>query len=307
LSAPNTTGKTRLSSVAAGDTMGFLGDTLKLTLGVRDQRLKIDNYAYGSADLLSEYSKSRVSPLAAVLYKLDPKVSLYANYAEQLSQGDTAPATHLVNGVTVPTSNANEMLSPYVSKQTEIGAKYQDGRIGGGVALFSITKPRGMFQGDTFTSSGEDRHRGLELTAYGKPLQSLKILGGLTLLDAVQRSTGDATTEGKRVIGVPRTQASLSAEWAVTGVEGLAVDGRLNYTGSSYADSQNTLKVPSWTRFDLGARYELEVQDHLVTLRARVENIANRSYWASAGGYPDNGYLVVGAPRTFSLSASVDF
>jgi len=25
------------------------------------------------------------------------------------------------------------------------------------------------------------------------------------------------------------------------------------------------------------------------------------------GGYPGAGYLVVGAPRTFSLSASVDF
>ena len=50
----------------------------------------------------------------------------------------------------------------------------------------------------------------------------------------------------------------------------------------------------------LGAR-------RLVTLRARVDNATNRNYWASVGGYPGAGYLVVGAPRTFSLSASVDF
>lgn len=50
-----------------------------------------------------------------------------------------------------------------------------------------------------------------------------------------------------------------------------------------------------------------DVGGHVVTLRARVENIANRNYWSSVGGYPGNGYLVLGGPRTFLLSASMDF
>ncbi|MNW08246.1 TonB dependent receptor [compost metagenome] len=50
-----------------------------------------------------------------------------------------------------------------------------------------------------------------------------------------------------------------------------------------------------------------EVQGKLVTLRARIDNLTNRNYWASVGGYPGSGYLVVGAPRTLSLSVSVDF
>ncbi len=78
-------------------------------------------------------------------------------------------------------------------------------------------------------------------------------------------------------------------------------------TGGSYADAANTLKVGSWTRFDIGARYMMDVKGKLLTLRANIENLANRNYWASVGGYPDNGYLVLGAPRTFSLRASVDF
>jgi iron complex outermembrane receptor protein len=41
-----------------------------------------------------------------------------------------------------------------------------------------------------------------------------------------------------------------------------------------------------------------------VTLRARVENAANRNYWASVGS---TGYLVLSNPRTFTVSASVDF
>ena len=65
--------------------------------------------------------------------------------------------------------------------------------------------------------------------------------------------------------------------------------------------------MPGWTRFDLGVRYLLNRQNSLVTLRARVDNLTDRDYWASVGGFPGTGYLVVGAPRTFSFSASVDF
>jgi iron complex outermembrane receptor protein len=79
------------------------------------------------------------------------------------------------------------------------------------------------------------------------------------------------------------------------------------YTGSSYADALNTLLVPGWTRVDLGARYAVTVAGKPLTLRARVDNVADKDYWSSVGGFPGAGYLVVGAPRTFSLSASVDF
>jgi iron complex outermembrane receptor protein len=44
-----------------------------------------------------------------------------------------------------------------------------------------------------------------------------------------------------------------------------------------------------------------------VTFRARVDNVTDKSYWASAGGYPGSGYLILGAPRTVSVSATFDF
>ena len=67
------------------------------------------------------------------------------------------------------------------------------------------------------------------------------------------------------------------------------------------------MSVPSWTRLDLGARYVTTVAEQMVTFRARVDNVTDRDYWASAGGYPGAGYLVLGAPRTFMLSATVNF
>ena len=76
---------------------------------------------------------------------------------------------------------------------------------------------------------------------------------------------------------------------------------------AQYADAANTQEIPAWTRFDLGARYLTELDGHMLTLRANVLNVANKNYWASAGGYPGSNYLVLGAPRTFMLSASLEY
>jgi iron complex outermembrane receptor protein len=301
LDSPARTGTVRLKSLAVGDTVSMLDDTVLLTLGLRRQKLDIADYADDTGALTNRYEESRTSPLVGAVWKATPQFSLYANYIEGLTRGETATGTP-------PPANLGESLSPYVSKQKEVGAKYDGGRLGAGVALFSTSKPRSLVdENDVFTDEGEDRHRGIEFTVFGRATSSLRLLGGATWLDAEQRTTGADATEGKRVIGVARFQANLGAEWDVPAVDGLALDARAVHTGSSYADAANTLKVPGWTRLDIGVRYLLDVQGRLTTLRARIDNLTDRDHWASVGGFPGNGYLVVGAPRTFSLSASVDF
>lgn len=299
LANPLRTGSTRLSSFALGDTMAFMDNRLLFTVGLRHQKMEIANYDYGTGLQTDRYDQSRTSPLLAAVYKVDKGLSVYANYVEGLSQGQTAPST---------ATNRGEMLAPYVSKQKEVGIKFDAGRVGGSVALFSTTKPRAFLNAaNLFSTSGKDRHQGIELAVQGEATKGLRLLGGLTWLDAKQLTTGAASTDGQRVIGVPKLQANLGAEWDVPGVPGLAVDGRWVHTGASYANATNTLRVPGWNRLDVGARYMTEVQGKLVTLRARIDNLTNRNYWASVGGYPGSGYLVVGAPRTLSLSVSVDF
>lgn len=305
LDAPLRTTRTRLRSLAVGDTLSLLDDSVLLTLGVRHQRLDLASYDYNTGAEASRYEKSRTSPALGAVWKATPQVSLYANYIEGLTRGETAPST---TGTGAPVVNAGEIMAPYVSKQKEIGVKYDGGRFGGGVALFTTTRPRAFINAaNVFTESGEDRHQGVELTMYGEPVRDIRLLGGATWLDAKQRSTGSPATDGRRVIGVPEFQATLGAEWEVRAASGLALDARVVHTGSSYADAANTLRVPGWTRLDVGARYLMDVGGKPVTLRARIDNLTDRNYWASSGGFPGAGYLVVGAPRTFSLSASVDF
>jgi iron complex outermembrane receptor protein len=93
----------------------------------------------------------------------------------------------------------------------------------------------------------------------------------------------------------------------VPGVIGLALNARAVHTGSQYADSANTQVLPSWNRFDIGGRYTFDVGSKVITLRAAIDNVANRNYWASAGGYPGYGYLVEGATRSLRMSGTVAF
>lgn len=297
---PATTGISDLRSVAVADTLVALDDRLRVTLGLRHQELDLRNYAYDTGVLSSAYAKSRTSPMAGVVWQFDKRFSAYGNYIEGLQQGDTAgtSAGNLLGTV----------LPPFVSKQKEVGLKFDGGRIGGGIAFFSTAKPRSVAVFDvSFTSEGEDRHQGVELTAFGEPMPGLKLLGGLTWLDAEQKSTGVATTDGKRVIGVPRAMVNLGTEWNVPGVQGLSLDARVIGTSSVHANAANTLSVPGWGRVDLGARYAMDVRGHLVTVRVRVDNVADRNYWASSGGYPGSGYLVLGTPRTVSVNVSYEY
>ncbi|WP_326535900.1 TonB-dependent receptor [Pseudorhodoferax sp.] len=306
VSDPQLQGTVKMTSFAVGDTLSLLGDQLLVTLGLRHQRMETTDYEYGGTGVVAGggVQQSHNSPAVGALFKLSPQLSVYGNYIESLSQGQQAPAS----ANSLPVVNRGQLLDPYVSKQKEVGLKFSAGRLGGGIALFSTTKPRAFTNSQqVFVAAGEDEHRGVEFTSHGEVVRGLKLLGGLTWLDAKQKTTGVAASEGKRVIGVPRTQATLGTEWEVAGVRGLALDGRVVYTGASYANAANTLRVPGWTRVDVGARYLMEVQGRALTLRARVDNLFDRNYWASVGGSSGAGYLVVGGPRSFVLSASVDF
>lgn len=300
LSSPALTNRVVLTSFALGDTLSFLEKTLQVTLGARWQQLSSKDFAYNTGVQSAAYKEAKLSPSIGVVYRFTPEFSVYGNYIESLSQGDTAPSNAI---------NQGQTQKPYVSKQKEIGVKYEsDSGFGASLALFSTEKPRGYLDTNNFyTTKGQDRHDGAEINLYGQITDNTRLLGGVTFLHAKQRNTGSSTTDGKYTIGVPKLQGNLGLEYDVKAIEGLTLESRVTYTGSSYADAQNTLKVKDWTRVDIGARYIALLGNTPVTLRARLDNLTNKKYWESVGGYPNYGYLVSGAPRTLSLSATIDF
>ncbi|CAM3704126.1 Ferrichrome receptor FcuA [Pseudomonas reidholzensis] len=308
MSDPEITARTHTQSLAIADTLGFFDDQLLVTLGARRQGLDVTEYDYNTGDRTSQYKRYETTPVAGVVYQLDEQFSVYANYIEGLTKGDTAGATTtLPDGSTAPILNSGESLAPYVAKQTEVGLKYDGGAVGGSLAVFETKKPVGIVEDQVFKDGGEQRNRGIELSVFGEPVGGVRLLGGLTLLDAELTKTQNGENDGNRPIGVPKTQANIGGEWDVPGVEGLTLTSRVIYTSRQQADNANDLEISSWTRLDVGARYGFKVDERDVTLRARLDNVTGRDYWASVGGYPGANYLVLGAPRTLSVSASVDF
>ena len=301
---PKTTQKTILSSFAVADTLGLLNDTVLVTVGLRHQQINDTAYAYDTQASTSHYKESANTPVAGIVYKVAKNTSLYANYIEALVEGAVASGTDASN---LPVSNLGQIFSPYKSRQKEVGIKYDAGKLGMSAAYFTTDKPLLAVEGTVAGMFGQQRNQGVELSMFGMPAKDVRVLGGLTLLDTEQRDTTQGLTNGKDAVGVPDTQLNLSGEWDLPAVPGLTLTARTVYTSSQYADLANTKQLPSWTRVDLGARYLTTIADHAVTFRARIDNVANRNYWASAGSAFNAGYLVLGAPRTFVLSGTVAF
>lgn len=290
--------RTKLTSYALADTMSFLQDQVQLTLGVRRQQVAGQDYNFMNGEPSGPYyDKRATTPFAGVVFKVRPDISLYASYVEGLSRGDTAPTSAAI-------SNPGESLSPYKSKQKEIGAKFNlNDDMLATISLFELTKPSSGISGNTFGVFGEQRNRGIEATFAGEVTRGVRLLGGISYLDGDITKAVTPDLEGKQAIGVPDWQFNLGAEWDTPFVPGLTLTGRMIYTASTYVDAANTLSVPSWTRFDAGARYETKISGKPVTFRLNVENLFDKDYWGTATA----GYLFVGSPRTYTLSASIGF
>lgn len=290
-------------SVAVADTLSLGEDRVLLTLGGRFQEIDLNSYVtlpgatQGNRAL--SYREGRFSPAIALVVRPFDNLAFYGNYIESLDAAPSAP----VNAV-----NANEVFAPFVSRQKEVGAKYDFGTVSVTAALFQIEQPSAFTDPGTrrFSVSGLQRNQGIELNVFGEPFAGVRLLGGVTFMDAKLARTLGGTFDGNAAPGVPDTAFNLYGEYDLLPwlAPGLTLTGRAIYTSRMFYNQANTQSVPDWTRFDAGLRYTFEgPTGKPVVVRAIVENLLDDSYWASAA----RGFLAVGAPRTFILSASVDF
>lgn len=305
LTDPTVIGRVKTTSFAVADMLSFLDGRLIATLGARYQEIDTRSYDYNTTAPTGGYSSDTVTPVFALVYKPTQTVSLYANYSEALLPGKIAPG--VINST--PVANAGEVLEPFRAEQAEVGVKYDGGSFGGTLSAFRTTLPSEFFDLSSrlYSAGGEQENRGIELTVFGEPVTGLRLLGGATWLDAEIVRALDTTRNGKSPIGVPEFQANANIEWDVPAVSGLTLEGRVVHTGAQPASADNAVELESWTRFDAGVRYAFEAGGQPITLRARVENIADKDQWVAVGGYPGSNYLTLGAPRSLRLSVSTEF
>ncbi|OLL31149.1 TonB-dependent receptor [Burkholderia sp. SRS-W-2-2016] len=292
---PQRSNHTRLNSQQLIDTMSLLNDRLLLTGGFRRQTIGVDNYDPASGAQMSSYSKQAITPVAGIVVKPLSNVSVYGNFTSGLSDGGTAPEG---------TANAGQAFAPYKSNQYEAGVKADWGRVMTTVSVFQISRPNGVTNTATniYSLDGSSKVRGLELAAYGEPIRHLRLMASATFYDAKLEGTAGGATDGNEPVGIPHYAFNLGADYDLPWVQGLAVNGRIIHTGAQYYNTTNTLRLPAWTRYDVGVRYGTKVLGKDVVLRANVENLFGSRYWLQ-----QETYLTTAAPRTVLLSAQFDF
>ncbi|WP_419710112.1 TonB-dependent siderophore receptor [Pseudomonas sp. NFX224] len=282
------------------DTNNFLlGDIITFNeqwstiLGATHTQIKAYNndFIYSATARKTEYDKSTTSPNVSLIYKPVPWLTTYATYIEGLQSGGVAPARAV---------NSGTALAPQISEQYELGAKASIGETLVTLAVFNIDKPNTYTNtARVFVQDGRQENNGLEFSVTGKATPQLTIVSGFTVLDPEVKKGASAANNGNSPINVAKQLAKVYAEYDVASAPGFVITGGAFYTGKQYTDEANDYTLPSFTTYDIGARYRLPVADNTLTLRMNVSNLTDKKYWLN-GSY-------LGDPRTVAFSAQLEF
>ncbi|WP_417327959.1 TonB-dependent siderophore receptor [Halarcobacter sp.] len=285
---------TILESFAISDTISNEAEDIRFTFGGRYQNVESINYNT-SGDKTSHYDDSRLSPFVGLVYKPLDDLSLYANYSQGLSAGQNAPSG---------STNEGESLKPYKTTQIEVGAKYNYNNIDYSLALFDMERKKGESGADnTYASTMKLQHRGIEISAFGKLTETVRFSSALTYMKTKIKET-EQTYANDEVGGAPELLANIGLDVDVPFVKGLSFGNYLIYSDEQYVRDGSTVKLPSWTRWDMGLKYETKYNGNDLTVMFDVDNVTNKAYYEGASQW---GHISSGEPRVFSLSLNYKF
>ena len=236
------------------------------------------------------------------VYDIQPDLSVYAQYAE---------AADPVGGLLMLSpSNADFDMSR--GKQVEVGVKqgFWNGRGEWTLAAYHIRKSNLLTRDPANPSLrvqvGEQSSRGLEASLAMAFAPGWKLEANATVLrakydDFTESAGGMAVSrEGKVPPNVAERLANLWLSWNFQ--PGWTAMGGLRYVGKRYADSANTLELPSYTTTDLALRWDMN-RDTTVSLRGY--NVFNRAYFTTA--YYTSTQWLYGADRRVELTLNHRF
>lgn len=282
----------RYDNVLIGDNIIF-NDQWSAMVGF-NYATAINKSSYPGNNVI-KYDKSKLTPTVSLLYKPIEEVTTYASYMEALEAG-------LIVGNTY--ANRGTVLPPLVSKQYEVGLKYDiNPNLLLSAALFRIEKANQYSDNatpiPTYVQDGLQVHNGVELVLTGKVTDNLTIIGGGTLMDINVEKSNNPALEGKKPVNAASRMGKIYAEYALPWIPGFSLTGGIYYTGEQYGNTTNTDKIPSYTLYDVGARYATRVLNKSLVVRLNVINLTGKNYWQNAN------YL--GVPRTVAFSVSMMF
>ncbi len=218
---------------------------------------------------------------ATLAINLSESAAIYASYTRGLEESGIAPETAVNRGEAFPAS---------ITAQIDAGVRYRiTPRLTFIAGIFEVKKP--FFERDAanlFKDVGEVSHRGIELSLSGQPMPGLTVVAGAMLLRA--RINDNQTTLG--VIGEipiarPSRNIRLNVQYGPEQWHGFSLIGAIVQDGPVYANRVNTLKLPSSTTVDLGARHNFTLFGNKASARFQVLNVTNSYDWTvlSSGAF----------------------
>jgi iron complex outermembrane receptor protein len=253
-------------------------------------------------------------PQYAATYNPVDSLTLYGNYGVLLSLGPQGPWW---------VDNANQFLSPFTTRQSEVGVKYEPGqRILITTDLFHMRAPffypktlsgpdsfcpSGNPGDQCFESEGRETHDGIELNAEGKATNRLRLTASAAAIRAISSDTGTPAFDHKQVLNAPHLRTAMFADVLVLKSRGLHLMPGWSYTGRKEATRDDLVSVPGYNLFNLGARYTPGGEQGRLTLRLYADNITDKRYWKDTGASYGDTFIHLGAPTTVRLSAHYTF
>ncbi len=303
LTTPNTNRTESSSELYLRDAVRIAPDWTAW-LGVRHTRLRRESSetSTGSAAFDTDYRQTFTTPWLSLSLQLTGSDMVYASWGQGVES--TLAPTH---GDAI---NNGQSLSATLSRQWEAGYKHDSGVDSWGLTAYDVKQ---AFAGDllvgtdtVFGHDGITHSRGIEADAQTR-VDALTLRASAMLQHVRREQASEASNDGLRPTNVPDSALKLLASYAVAQLPGLSVQANMAYEGQREVLPDNTVQIPAWTRFDLGARYTQSLSGTTLTWRAGVDNVFDRRAWREAPYQYDHAYLFPLEPRTFHASVEAKF
>jgi len=289
----------------------YLFDTMELTEQfLINTGLRFENYKVTDPVRSLERKDDLFNYQLGLVWKPVTSASIYLNYStssnpagENISQGGGADGVMGATGL----NNKRDQLKPEKTRSIELGTKWDilNENLSLTAALFETKKTdaRSSDPSDSsiITLDGNNRVRGIELGVNGAITSQWNIWVGYTYMDheMTHYFNGSDNFSGNHMKFIPKHSASLWNTYNV--LPQLSIGGGATFMGMRYADDENKYELPSYTRYDLMAKYE--VSDNFY-LQLNANNLTNtRLYDSSHVGM----FYNVGPGRSYMLTLNYRF
>lgn len=258
--------------------------------GLRTSRVEFETTDYfivpasANGDDSGAIDFSATTPVAGLVFRVDPQTSLYANYGRGFETPTFVELAYRNVG-----TGLNFDLVPARSRHVEAGVKaVRAGLVRVNAAVFDIETrdeivPESvqLQQGRTvFRNAGRTQRRGLELGAESLLGGPFEVRAAYTWLDAVFEEDFGTSAAGKMLPGVPKEQFYAEGAWRYV-PWGMRVGLEMLHRSRVPVNDQNSEFAASFTVVNAVIGFEQRGAGWRLNEFLRVDNVGNKAYIGS--------------------------